>query len=386
MRLVYYAVFFCCLLFSVQPCFGQDDQPLIEIDKSRASFENFSENDYRLSIEWTSEVDPAQYRVRYSTVMEDVCDTTNRQVDFKFTDSLKTAITLDLKSNDCYFQVDALNGSSQVMARSGVYHAAFRIEEPTRARRIETIFIKAFVNSFMEMDLIAGWSIVFLIILLLLYGGYMALSINRAVSLQDHNENGKLKIKVEEYMQRWRDSVKDKKDPATLKELELLRSDIKAYNDGAFCILTIFEQGLDNYITNFDHDTVTEKVDRDMEKAIEYELESMRLGNYSKRAKHISLNRIKMFGETAPMLGLLGTVCGLIVAFYNILRTSREGGAYQELLSELSSGIYSAIITTIIGLIVGIILLYIHHAAESNIKRLQNAWYKQQIEIGKIIS
>lgn len=190
-------------------------------------------------------------------------------------------------------------------------------------------------------------------------------------------------------------------------ELKILKNDCKTYEGGKYSILKIFEAGLENHIANFGRDNASEEVDRDMEKAIFCEIENLKLGNNDdfgngddnenddkkgknkhKRDKHVSLNRIKMFGEVSPMLGLLGTVSGLIVAFYNILTESSgdTGGGYQDLLSELSGGIYSAIVTTIIGLIVGIILLFMHHGVEGNIRRLQNTWQNLYREISRTIS
>jgi biopolymer transport protein ExbB len=52
----------------------------------------------------------------------------------------------------------------------------------------------------------------------------------------------------------------------------------------------------------------------------------------------------------APMIGFLGTVTGMITAFYNM---SKAGNNIDPGL--LSGGIYEAMITTAAGLVVGII-------------------------------
>lgn len=52
----------------------------------------------------------------------------------------------------------------------------------------------------------------------------------------------------------------------------------------------------------------------------------------------------------APMLGFLGTVVGMVVAFHNMAANPNNIN-----ISDLSGGIYTAMITTIVGLIVGII-------------------------------
>jgi len=52
----------------------------------------------------------------------------------------------------------------------------------------------------------------------------------------------------------------------------------------------------------------------------------------------------------APMIGFLGTVIGMIVAFHEM--ASAGGNIDVEMLSK---GIYTAMVTTVAGLIVGII-------------------------------
>ena len=57
----------------------------------------------------------------------------------------------------------------------------------------------------------------------------------------------------------------------------------------------------------------------------------------------------------APMLGFLGTVVGMIEAFYAL---SKAGSAANVTL--LSGGIYQALVTTVAGLVVGIVALRPH--------------------------
>jgi len=64
---------------------------------------------------------------------------------------------------------------------------------------------------------------------------------------------------------------------------------------------------------------------------------------------------LHVIGNIAPMLGLLGTVVGMVMAFQNIADTSGFGRA-----SELAEGIYLALITTIQGLVVAIPCLAAH--------------------------
>ena len=63
---------------------------------------------------------------------------------------------------------------------------------------------------------------------------------------------------------------------------------------------------------------------------------------------------LSLIGSIAPMLGLLGTVVGMIVAFRNLsLSDGMAGGALAE-------GIYLALVTTVEGLVVAIPTLTLH--------------------------
>jgi biopolymer transport protein ExbB len=58
---------------------------------------------------------------------------------------------------------------------------------------------------------------------------------------------------------------------------------------------------------------------------------------------------LSVIGNIAPMLGLLGTVTGMIIAFQQVASTQGSAGA-----AELAEGIYQALVTTVCGLIVAI--------------------------------
>ena len=51
-----------------------------------------------------------------------------------------------------------------------------------------------------------------------------------------------------------------------------------------------------------------------------------------------------------PMLGFLGTVVGMVIAFHDM-----EANPNNLDISVLASGIYTAMMTTVVGLIVGIV-------------------------------
>jgi biopolymer transport protein ExbB len=58
---------------------------------------------------------------------------------------------------------------------------------------------------------------------------------------------------------------------------------------------------------------------------------------------------LSVIGNIAPMVGLLGTVTGMIFAFQRVANTQGSAGA-----AELAEGIYQALVTTVGGLIVAI--------------------------------
>ncbi|HQQ21535.1 MAG TPA: MotA/TolQ/ExbB proton channel family protein [Bacteroidales bacterium] len=64
----------------------------------------------------------------------------------------------------------------------------------------------------------------------------------------------------------------------------------------------------------------------------------------------------------APMLGFLGTVVGMVVAFLNM-----EANANNVNISHLAGGIYTAMITTVAGLIVGVIAYIFYNVIVSRI-------------------
>jgi len=64
---------------------------------------------------------------------------------------------------------------------------------------------------------------------------------------------------------------------------------------------------------------------------------------------------LNVIGGITPMLGLLGTVVGMVIAFQQIADSAGSGRA-----SEFAEGIYLALVTTVEGLIVAIPCLAAH--------------------------
>ena len=65
----------------------------------------------------------------------------------------------------------------------------------------------------------------------------------------------------------------------------------------------------------------------------------------------------------APMLGFLGTVTGMVQAFYDMANAGNNID-----ITLLSSGIYQAMVTTVAGLIVGIIAYFAYNILVTNVE------------------
>lgn len=102
----------------------------------------------------------------------------------------------------------------------------------------------------------------------------------------------------------------------------------------------------------------------DIEKAIE------NVGNIEVVKLEKGLSLLGTCAGAAPMLGFLGTVTGMIRAFYNM---SKAGKTVE--ISVLSGGMYEAMVTTVAGLIVGIVALVGYNLLSAMV---QKAVYKME--------
>jgi biopolymer transport protein ExbB len=80
-----------------------------------------------------------------------------------------------------------------------------------------------------------------------------------------------------------------------------------------------------------------------MEKAMEDAVAEQAAKMYRK------IEYLSVIGNLAPMLGLLGTVTGMILAFQQVAISQGSAGA-----ADLAEGIYSALVTTVAGLVIAI--------------------------------
>ncbi|MDE5568333.1 MAG: MotA/TolQ/ExbB proton channel family protein [Muribaculaceae bacterium] len=69
----------------------------------------------------------------------------------------------------------------------------------------------------------------------------------------------------------------------------------------------------------------------------------------------------------APMLGFLGTVIGMVQAFFAI---ASSGNAAS--IGDFAGGIYTALVTTVAGLVVGIIALFAYNYLVARINKVMN--------------
>jgi biopolymer transport protein ExbB len=83
----------------------------------------------------------------------------------------------------------------------------------------------------------------------------------------------------------------------------------------------------------------------------------------------------------APMLGFLGTVTGMVRAFFDMA----NAGANVD-ITLLSSGIYEALVTTVAGLIVGIIALLSYNYLLAQVNRTVNKMETRSMEFMDLLN
>ncbi|GHT54934.1 biopolymer transporter ExbB [Bacteroidia bacterium] len=83
----------------------------------------------------------------------------------------------------------------------------------------------------------------------------------------------------------------------------------------------------------------------------------------------------------APMLGFLGTVTGMVRAFFNMA----NAGSNVD-ITLLSSGIYEALVTTVAGLIVGIIALLSYNYLVARVNEVVNVMESRSMEFMDLLN
>lgn len=83
----------------------------------------------------------------------------------------------------------------------------------------------------------------------------------------------------------------------------------------------------------------------------------------------------------APMLGFLGTVTGMIQAFFALANAGTSAN-----ITVLSSGIYQALVTTVAGLVVGIIALFAYNYLTARVNRVMKIMETRTMEFMDILN
>lgn len=83
----------------------------------------------------------------------------------------------------------------------------------------------------------------------------------------------------------------------------------------------------------------------------------------------------------APMLGFLGTVWGMVQAFYNLAKAGTSAN-----IDVLAGGIYQALVTTVAGLIVGIVALFAYNYLVARINGVMNALEAKTMEFMDLLN
>ena len=83
----------------------------------------------------------------------------------------------------------------------------------------------------------------------------------------------------------------------------------------------------------------------------------------------------------APMLGFLGTVIGMVQAFYNLASAGNTAN-----IAVLADGIYAALVTTVAGLIVGIIALFAYNYLVARVNGVMNKLEAKTMEFMDLLN
>ena len=91
------------------------------------------------------------------------------------------------------------------------------------------------------------------------------------------------------------------------------------------------------------------------------------VGNMEVAKLEKGFNWLATTAAGAPMLGFLGTVIGMVQAFFQLASAGNNSN-----VTILASGIYQALGTTVAGLIVGIIALFAYNFLTSRVNKVMN--------------
>lgn len=99
------------------------------------------------------------------------------------------------------------------------------------------------------------------------------------------------------------------------------------------------------------------------------------LGNIEVARLEKGLSLLAAVSGGAPMIGFLGTVLGMVKAFYDMATAGNNVD-----ITLLSSGIYTAMVTTVAGLIVGICAYFAYNYLVSQVNKIVNKMESRTME------
>ena len=91
------------------------------------------------------------------------------------------------------------------------------------------------------------------------------------------------------------------------------------------------------------------------------------VGNMEVAKLEKGFNWLATTAAVAPMIGFLGTVIGMVQAFFQLASAGNNSN-----VTILASGIYQALVTTVAGLIVGILALFAYNYLTSRVNKVMN--------------
>ena len=105
------------------------------------------------------------------------------------------------------------------------------------------------------------------------------------------------------------------------------------------------------------------------------------VGNMEVAKLEKGFNWLATTAAGAPMLGFLGTVIGMVQAFFQLASAGNNSN-----VTILASGIYQALVTTVAGLIVGIIALFAYNFLTSRVNKVMNKLESKTMEFMDLLN
>jgi biopolymer transport protein ExbB len=105
------------------------------------------------------------------------------------------------------------------------------------------------------------------------------------------------------------------------------------------------------------------------------------VGNIETNNLEKGFNTLATIAGGAPMLGFLGTVIGMVQAFYDMANAGNNVD-----ITVLSNGIYTAMITTVAGLIVGIVAYFGYNMLVSKLDQVVQKMERRTMEFMDLLN